>query len=179
MEGHRPWCGPPEAGDLKYPLKKDQGYFWTGAAPDGRQFIIANTVTEIYALSFGRDGAYLGMEGVPLRRPAVRDRSTGIYVTDNDYDRGVERQFDEIRNRLHCRASDILIEAFDEPEAFAGIDLLPGEYQELFDRPEAIEEADRTDLEEVIRAWRESGWFVLVLWGIDYWMSAEGEVMSH
>jgi hypothetical protein len=163
---------------MKYPLQQEQGYFWTGMAGDDRQVIIASTVTDIYVFSFARDGHYAGMEKTPLRNPPERDLTSGIYRIGNAYYRDVELQIDEIKRRLQCRACDILIEGFEEPEAFAGIDPLPGDYQQFIESPQTVKEDDREFLERAVREWRERGWFVFVFWG-EYWMSAEGRVMFH
>jgi len=163
-----------------FPLRKDQGYFWTGVTEEGKQVIIANTVRELFVLFFDQDGNYLAAERVPITTPAKRDPDSGAYITDSAFDTAVDLQSKEIKDRLQCVPSDILIKRFSHSDLVAGIEALPAEYQDFLESDtHDYDEEDRKDLEAAIKEWQDQGCFVLVLWGIGYWMSASGEVTSH
>ena len=165
---------------MSFLLRRDQGYFSAGIVKSGRQAIIANTVTEVFVLFFDQEGNYLGAERVPLENPPKRDPATGIYVTDALFDRTVERQTRGIMDRLEFLPSDISVEAFSEEQLCAGIETLPGQYQEFLESPDDLgyDQEDREAIAVAIEEWKQSGCYCLVLWGIEYWVSASGEVIS-
>jgi hypothetical protein len=163
----------------QYPLRQGQGYFEVGVATDGSQILIAHTVSDLFVFRFNRQGKYLGRETVTMDVSPPRHPGSGVVMADAAYWDQVQSEIEAVKRRIGFSPGDILIQKFSDDEVYAGIDDLPGEYEQFLQSPESADEADRAAMEDAIREWRAAGWYVLVFWGGEYWMSAEGEVLSH
>jgi hypothetical protein len=144
-----------------YRLRHDQEVFETGSA-QGKQLLLACTVTDILLHWFSLEGVFLELERHPL--------STGA---GPGYEAKVFQEVAALKERLGFRPHPIQVRKFLSEEAC--IEDLPGEYQEFLDHPERFCAADRSAFAGHLHQWYESGAFVLEFTE-QYWMSPEGEV---
>jgi hypothetical protein len=149
-----------------------------GVAADGSQVLLAHTVSDLVVLRFDWQGKYLGRETGTMDVSPPRHPGSGIVMADAAYWDQVQRELDAVKQRIGFTPRDIRIQKFSDDEVYAGIEDLPGEYEEFLESPESSDEEDRAAIESAIREWRAGGCFVLVFWGIQYWMPADGGVLS-
>jgi hypothetical protein len=155
-------ASPAQEPPITYRLQKNQGYFWTAACEDGKQALITNTVTEIYVLNFDSRGAFVGKQVVPLSKPATERFPNGIYKTNSEFDQSADNDTCQLATKMGLKPSDIFVQQFYDDDTHCGVEVIAEDVAE--------DEAPH---------WRGSGRFLLWLYGVDYWMSADGEVHSH
>ncbi|QEH34887.1 hypothetical protein OJF2_34320 [Aquisphaera giovannonii] len=161
--------------DRLYTLRCGQGYFETGL-DSGGQVLLGNTVREIVAHRFDMEGRFLGLERSRMDVDPPRLPGTTIYRTDGEYHRAVEAEMAAYKERIGFRPADIRVRAFESEEAC--IAELPGEYERYLESPDEVDPGEGEELVRAIAAWRAEGRFVLD-WCVDYWISADGEVLAH
>jgi len=157
-----------------YTLRHSQGPFETGVA-GGRQVLLGNTVHDIVAHWFDRDGQFLALERFRMDVDPPTLPGAEIYQPDSDYHRQAEREMAALKERLGFEPADIRVRAFESEEA--AIADMPGEYVEYLEADSPPGEEDRAFFEEAIEKWRRDGNFVLS-WYEQYWVSAAGEVIA-
>jgi hypothetical protein len=155
-----------------YHLRQGQGVFETGTA-QGKQLLLASTVHDILLHWFAPDGAFLCLERHRMGVAPGTFPATPIYRTDAGYREQVEREIAALKEKMGFVPGDIAVAKFESEEA--GIQDLPGEYEEFLRDPQAYPPEDREAFERSIRQWRESGSFVLEF-SEQYWLSAAGKV---
>jgi hypothetical protein len=160
-----------------YPLQHDQGVFETGMA-QGKQLLLANTVSEILLHWFAPNGEFLELEryDIPPAQPGGRvwDVKTGTVISERlGYGERVEREMAALKQRIGFVPGDIAVRKFQSEEAC--IEDLPGEFQEFLMKRETYSEEDKQAFDKYIQEWRHGNCFVLEFTE-QYWMSAEGEV---
>jgi hypothetical protein len=158
-----------------YTLRHDQGYFETGLA-HGKQVLLGNTVREIVVHWFDREGRFLGLDRFPLATVPTTFPGTTIYMTGSEYHREVSAEMASLKERLGFQPADIRIQAFESEEA--AIAELPGEYQQFLESPGSADPEEQEHFPQYIAEWRAKGNFVLD-WCVDYWLSADGTVLTH
>jgi hypothetical protein len=164
----------------KYRFRADQGYFEAGGTARGGLAIITHNVSDIAVFLFSKAGTYQGCEAVPMAVVLRRDRRTGAFTGDDDaYWQRVREELQKARERFGFVARAIEVRQFWEERFHAGIAELPGDYEQFLECPEDEDEGERAEMVAAIARWRREKNFVWVFWGIQYWMSAEGEALSH
>lgn len=162
-------------GERLYTFRHDQGYFEAGLAR-GKQVLLGNTVHEIVAHWFDLEGRFLGLERFPMATDPPTFPGTTIYRTGTEYHRAVDAEMDALKGQLGFRPADIRVYAFESEDA--AIADLPGEYEQFLESPESADADEREHFPQYIAEWRAEGRFVLN-WCVDYWLSADGRVLSH
>ena len=160
-----------------YPIKNEPALFETGMA-QGKQLLLANTVSEILLHWFAPSGEFLELERfpIPAQPPGgtVWDVKTGKVISERlGYWERVEREKTAIKQRIGFVSGDIAVRKFQSEEAC--IEDLPGEYEEFLMKRDEYSEEDQQAFDGYIKEWRSQNCFVLEFTE-QYWMSAEGEV---
>jgi hypothetical protein len=158
-----------------YTIRHDQGYFTTGLA-GGKQVLLGNTVHEIVAHWFDLEGRFVGLERFQMGVDPPTYPGTTIYQTGGEYQAREDTELAALKRRLGFQPADIRVQVFESEEA--SIVDLPGEYEEFLESPEAADAEEREFFPEYIAEWRAKGRFVLN-WSVDYWLSADGRVLTH
>jgi hypothetical protein len=153
---------PPSEPSTAHWLQKDQGYFWTGAGKDGNQALITNTVAEIYVLNFDSRGAYVGKRIVPLTRPATDRFPSGIFKTTAEFHQSADDDIRGVAAEMGLEPANILVQQFYDDDTHCGVEVI-------------VEDV----VDEGTPNWHGDGRFLLWLYGVDYWISADGRVHSH
>jgi hypothetical protein len=162
-------------GQCLYTFRHDQGYFDTGLAR-GKQVLLGNTVHEIVAHWFGMDGRLIGLERFRMAVDPPTCPGTTIYRTGSEYQREMDAEMAALKQRLGFQPADIRVQAFESEEA--AIADLPGEYEQFLESPESADPQEQEHFPGYISEWRAEGRFVLN-WCVDYWLTADGRVISH
>jgi hypothetical protein len=157
-----------------YTLRQGKSRFITGLARGG-QVLFGNTVHDIVAHWFDREGLFLGLERFPMAVAPPTFSGTTIYRTGREYHRQVDTEVAAVKQRLGFMPANICVQAFDSEEA--GILDLPAEYEEYLKSPESYSTEDRDFFQEAIEKWRREGNFVFS-WYEEIWVSATGEVIA-
>jgi hypothetical protein len=163
--------------DRLYRFLPDQGVFETGMA-QGKQLLLADTVSDILLHWFAPNGEFLEMERIPIEPatmpPGQRQWRDGKVVAEGlNREERVKRQLAALKERIGFVPGEIAVRKFESEEA--GIDDLPGEYQEFLDNREDYSKEDQKYFDGYIRDWRRDNCFVLNFYE-QYWMSESGEV---
>ena len=158
-----------------YRIRQGQGYFDAGLAR-GKQVLLGNIVHEIIVHWFDMAGNFLELQRFQMDVDPPAFPGTTIYRTDSNYHRQVDAEIARMKQRLGFREADILLRAFESDEA--AIYDLPGEYEQFLESPETADSEEREHVPQEIAKWRAEGRFV-IQWCVDYWLTAEGEVISH
>jgi hypothetical protein len=155
-------------------------HFEAGRTARGQQVLLAHNVTDIAVFLFSRAGTYRGCEAVPMTVPARWDRRKGAYVgIDDAYWQRVREEVQKVKERLGFVEGAVEVRRFSEGRFHARIDDLPDEYEQFLECPEDEDADERAEMEAAVARWRKQKNFVWVFWGIQHWMSANGEVLSH
>ena len=80
-----------------------------------------------------------------------------------------------VKQRLGFQPADIRVQAFESEEAT--IADLPGEYQQFLESPGSASPEEREHIPGEIAEWRAEGRSFLD-WYVDYWLDADGEVIT-
>jgi hypothetical protein len=163
-----------------YRFRPDQAVFETGTA-QGKQLLLANNygLQEILLHWFAADGEFLELERVPIPpgpiQITVRDKPElhAQVVWLRSYKEKVEHQLAELKERIGFVPGEIAVRKFQSDEA--GIQDLPGEYEEFLMKRDDYSEEDQRYFDGYIREFRNRNCFVLEFCE-QYWMSADGEV---
>ncbi len=158
-----------------YTLKCDQGYFDCGHAL-GRQVLLSYSVHHIIIHWFEMTGELVKVERIRMAvNPPTFPGST-IYQTGTAYQAEVGDELHAVRAQIEFAPADIHIQKFESDEA--SIEDLPGELEEYRRSPSSFSVDVRRHFEAWIKEWNEEQRFVLA-WDEEFWVSAEGEVLSH
>jgi hypothetical protein len=76
------------------------------------------------------------------------------------------------------RRSAHLLRHRDFESEEAAIADLPGEYERFLESPQSADPEEQEYFPAYIAEWRAEGRFVL-LWCVDYWLTADGRVLTH
>lgn len=158
-----------------YTFRDDQGYFEAGLAR-GKQVLLGNTVHQIVAHWFDMEGRFLGLEQFPMAVDPPTFPDTTIYRTGSEYHRAVGAEMAALKGQLGFQSAEIRVQAFESEEA--SITDLPGEYEQFLESPDSADPEEREHFLRYITEWRAQGRFVLN-WYVDYWLSADGRVLTH
>jgi hypothetical protein len=162
-------------GGRLYTFRHDQGYFEAGLAR-GQQVLPSSTVHEIVAHWFDLDGRFLGLERFRMAVDPPTFPDTTIYRTGTEYHQAVDAEMSTLKEQLGFRPAEIRVCMFESEEA--AIADLPGEYEQFLEAPESADPEERDYFLWHIAEWRAEGRFVLC-WCVDYWLSADGRVLTH
>jgi hypothetical protein len=88
----------------------------------------------------------------------------------------VDAEMDAFKEHLGFRPVDIRVRAFESEQA--AIADLPAEYEQFLESPASANAEEQEHLPGYIAQWRAEGRFVLY-WCVDYWLSADGRVLTH
>ncbi len=153
-----------------YPIQ-DHGYdFRTGSVGDGREVIMGLLCLYLVAFFFDPKGNYLETQKRVLHFMKRHQPPYDIY------DKRIEERLHVWQEEIGLRPKTIKVKRFMSADG-AGIEDLPGHYQQFLEDPSQFDEEGRQYYPELIRDWREEGSFVF-WWAKDYWMSRNGEVES-
>ena len=158
-----------------YTLGRDQGYFETGVAR-GKQVLLGNTVRMIVVHWFDMEGRFLSLERFQMTVNPPTFPGKTIYQTGSEYHRVVDGEMTAFKAQPGFQPADIQVRAFESEEA--SIADLPGEYEQFLESPEPPDPDERVLFAASIAKWRAEGRFVLI-WCVDYWLSADGQVLAH
>jgi len=160
-----------------YRLRPDQAVFETGTA-QGKQLLLANTLSDIHLHWFGPDGEFLELQRIPIEPatipPGHRQWQVGKVISEGlNWKERLKRQLTALKEQLGFVPGEIVICKFESEEA--GIHDLPGEYVQFLENPEEYSAQDRQAFEGYIQKWRQAKDFVLAFYE-EYWMNESGEV---
>src|SRR5436305_11498884 len=128
-----------------YPLRHDQGVFETGTA-QGKQLLLANTVSEIILHWFAPNGEFLEQERIPIEPatmpPGHRQWLAGQVVSEGlRWEERIKRQLAALKERIGFVPGDIAVRKFESEEA--GIYDLPGDYVQFLENRETYSREDQ------------------------------------
>jgi hypothetical protein len=152
-------------GERLYTIQHDGWHYHAGRIRSGTQVLMGVQLPELVMVEFDDEGGFLRTLQRALSRAAVSDEDQRA------------RELERWQEELGFTPGAISVHRYFLPERWIGIRDLPDHYQEVLDRPEALTEERRRELEEDIRLWRERGDFVLY-WDEDYYLDRDGELQS-
>jgi hypothetical protein len=159
-----------------YTFRPDQGYFDVGLSR-GKQLLLLYTVHEIYAHWFDAEGNFVGMERFRMAFDPPTFPGTSICQTGSAYEKQAHAEKAALKDQLGFQAAEIRVLAFETE--WAAVADLPGEYERFLECPESADSEEREYFPGYIAEWRAKGRFVLTWYGGEYWLSVDGEVLSH
>ena len=165
-----------------YPIRPDQGYFSAGMTGDGRQVLMGLHCPDLVAIFFDTPGALLGHEARQLeflqRSRVLVDGEPieGLVGVYDIHDERIPPRLAAWQVEMGFKPATIRVNRFAIPGLGIGIEDYPDHFGDILDDPEASDE-EKADVRESMRLWDADGQFVL-LWGNDYWLAGDGEVVS-
>jgi hypothetical protein len=162
-------------GDLLFPIRSaPERYFYAGYLPEGRQALIARSVSgQLIAAICDGGGNLMQVIHRELPSPPVLPDSGEIREVDED----------DFQEYLHCEFGFspglIRVKEFRIPHEMFAVYHLPEHYREFLENPNSpvFGEEERQAFPGLIRQWNGWGQFVLE-WGNDFWLDSTGEVVA-
>lgn len=158
-------------------LQNDGTRYWTGLLDDGKQLIIGPSLPNILVYTFDQSGKFAAKEVIPLDPKPTFDESEHAYVTDTTFITTMESQITSILQKMGCSLQTVQVEEFYDDVDDIGVKELPAEYDEYLDEADRFSAEDCEYFERAIKEWREAHRFVFV-WGIELWISMDGERLT-
>jgi hypothetical protein len=148
---------------------------YAGSLPSHRQALVGLCVYG-YILMAMFDG------GGTLQKVIRRDQpSYLLHPTDflRCYRVDEDSLFEYLKREFGFQLANIQVREFRVPDEDFAVYRLPESYQDFLKDPRnpLFDNEDRQVLPDRIKHWTEEGSFVLV-WGNDYWVSGEGEIIA-
>ena len=152
---------------------KDEADFYCGAIADGRQVLMGWYGEYVVAYVFTPEGEWAGGSRKLWEGPPRQDNET-----NGQYNLRCEPVVDKLikdwQAEIGFQWETIRIKRFFDPEYLIGIEDVPGHLQIL---DEEEDEAERKELEGMLKRWVESGEYVF-WWGKDYYTGVDGSNSS-